>query len=118
MTSSAGRPKSALDRLKKAANLTPVKKEVLLNDGSIFEFWRTPLTMAERERAQKGTQDDVNKFALQLLIQKATDESGTRLFAAGHAAELKNEVRDSDLQLLMLAVIESDEDEDEIDPKS
>ena len=40
------------------------------------------------------------------------------MFAAGHVAELKNEVRDSDLQLIMLAVIESDDlDEVSVDPK-
>ena len=44
---------SALDKLKKAANLEPVKKEVTLSDGSIFEMYVTPLTMSERERAQK-----------------------------------------------------------------
>ena len=107
---------SALERLKKAANLKPVKKVVTLQDGSAFEFWRTPLTMAERERAQKGTQDDVNAFALQLLILKAQDESGSRLFSAGQSAELKHEVRDADLQALMLAVIEEDSAE-AVDPK-
>jgi hypothetical protein len=107
----------AIDRLRKAANLTPVKKAVELNDGSVFEFWHTPLTMAERERAQKNAgSDDANAFALQLLIQKAQDENGERLFAAGEAAVLRNEVRDSDLQKLMLAVIATDEEP--LDPKS
>jgi hypothetical protein len=44
---------SALLRLKKAANLTPVKRTVKLNDGTDFEFYSAPLTMSERERAQK-----------------------------------------------------------------
>jgi NAD(P)H-nitrite reductase large subunit len=107
----------ALDRLKKAANLTPVKKTVELSDGSQFEFYRTPLTMAERERAQKASNtDDANAFALQLLIQKAMDENGQRIFAAGEIAELKNEVRDADLQTLMLAAISEDNSE-EVDTK-
>ena len=106
---------SALERLKKAANLTPSKKEVTLSNGDVFEFWTTPLTMAEREQAQKGTKDDLNAFALRLFVQKAKDENGQRLFAAGHTAELKNEVRDADLQSLMLAVIE--DDKEEFDPK-
>jgi hypothetical protein len=107
----------ALDRLKKAANLTPVKKTVQLSDGSQFEFYRTPLTMAERERAQKASStDDANAFALQLLIQKAMDENGQRIFAAGEIAELKNEVRDADLQTLMLAAI-SEDSSDEVDTK-
>ena len=99
---------SPLDRLKKAANLTPVKKAVTLSNGDVFEFWTTPLTMHEREQAQKGTKDDLNAFALRLFVQKAMDSQGQRLFTAGHTAELKNEVRDADLQALMLAVIEED----------
>lgn len=107
---------SALERLKKAANLQPVKKVVTLNDGTEFEFWRTPLTMAERERAQKSAKDDTNAFALQLLLMKALDEDGNRMFSGGQAAELRHDVRDADLQALMLAVIEEDSTE-EIDPK-
>ncbi len=44
---------TALARLKKAANLIPVKRAVTLGDGTVFEMWASPLTMAERERAQK-----------------------------------------------------------------
>ena len=108
---------SALDRLRKAANLEPVKKEVKLSDGSIFEMYVTPLTMAERERAQKQARsDDANAFALQLLLAKAKDQNGMKLFNAGEIDVLKNEVKDKDLQSLMLAVINSDEEEI-IDPK-
>ena len=109
---------SALDRLRKAANLEPIKKQVTLSDGSIFEMFVTPLTMAERERAQKQARsDDSNAFALQLLINKALDANGTKLFNAGEIDVLKNEVKDSDLQSLMLAVINAEEEE-VIDPKS
>ena len=108
---------SALDRLRKAANLEPIKKEVTLSDGSIFEMYVTPLTMAERERAQKQARsDDANAFALQLLLAKAQDQTGRKLFNAGEIDVLKNEVKDSDLQSLMLAVINSDQEEI-IDPK-
>ena len=107
---------SALDRLRKAANLEPVKKEVTLSDGSIFEMYVSPLTMAERERAQRQAKsDDANAFALQLLLSKAQDENGRKLFNAGEIDVLKNEVKDSDLQKLMLAVIT--EEEEMIDPK-
>ena len=106
----------AVDRLKKAANLEAVKKEVELSDGSIFEMWVTQLTMSERERAQKGAKsDDANEFALRLLMTKAQDENGQRLFNLGEIDVLKNEVKDADLQKLMLAVIT--DDEDQIDPK-
>lgn len=107
----------ALDRLKKAANLQPTKKIVILSNGTEFEFYRTPLTMAERERAQKNANGDTDAFALQLLVLKAQDENGQRLFQAGEMAELRHEVRDSDLQKLMIAVI-SDDEEADVDPKS
>ena len=77
----------------------------------------TPLTMAERERAQKQARsNDANAFALQLLLSKAQDENGRKLFNAGEIDVLKNEVKDSDLQSLMLAVINSDEEAP--DPKN
>ena len=106
---------SALDRLRKAANLQPTKKEVTLSDGSIFEMYVSPLTMAERDRAQRLSKDDNNNFALQLLMAKALDETGRKLFNAGEIDVLKNEVKDSDLQKLMLAVIT--QEEEIIDPK-
>ena len=109
----------AIDRLRKAANLEPVKKEVELSDGSVFEMWVAPLTMAERERAQKQAKsDDATAFALQLLINKAKDETGQPLFKFGEIDVLKNEVKDKDLQVLMLAVLSDDGEDTESDMKS
>ena len=108
---------SALDRLRKAANLEPSKREVELTDGSVFEMWVAPLTMAERERAQKQAKsDDATAFALQLLIDKACDENGNKLFKRGEIDILKNEVKDKDLQSLMLAILT--DSSEEIDTKS
>jgi hypothetical protein len=113
----ASTPLSPLDRLRKAANLEPAKKEVELSDGSIFEMWVTPLTMAERERAQKQAKsEDATAFALQLLITKACDDTGTRMFKAAEIDILKNEVKDKDLQTLMLAILT--DDSEELDTKS
>jgi len=110
-------PVRAIDRLRKAANLEPAKKVVELSDGSKFEMWVAPLTMAERERAQKQAKsDDASAFALQLLISKALDESGAKLFSVGEVDVLKNEVKDKDLQALMLAILT--DDAEPIDPKS
>ena len=111
-------PTRALDRLKKAANLVPAQRTVELTDGSSFEFYCSPLTMAERERAQKDAgSEEATAFALQLLIQKAKDENGQSLFKSGEIAELKNEVRDADLQTLMLAVITGDKNVTEEEAK-
>jgi len=108
----------AIDRLRKAANLEPVKKEVELSDGTIFEMYVTPLTMAERERAQRNAKsDDANAFALQLLLAKAQDANGQKLFSVGEIDVLKNEVKDKDLQALMLGVL-TDDEAAEMDPKS
>lgn len=110
---------SALARLKKAANLAPIKRVVTLANGEVFEFYAAPLTMAERERAQKMPGgDDPNGFALNLLVTKAVDDAGQRLFQAGEIAELKNEVMDADLQALMLAIITNPEEGKELDMKS
>ena len=112
---------SALDQLKKAANLKSTKREVELKDGSTFEFYTTPLTMAERERAQAAikNKDDMNAMGLRLFIQKALDETGRRRFSTGQYDELKNDVDDATLQKLILAVIGGDDEieEEEIDPK-
>jgi len=106
----------AIDRLRKAANLEATKKEVTLSDGTLFEMWVAPLTLAEKERAQKmARSDDANEFALRLLLTKAQDENGEKLFQAGEIDVLKNEVRDSDLQKLMLTILK--EEEEPLDPK-
>ena len=47
----------AIDRLKKAANLKPSRRSITLADGSEFEFYSTPLTMAQREKAQKDAKE-------------------------------------------------------------
>jgi hypothetical protein len=109
----------AIDRLKKAANLKPSKRSIVLADGSEFEFFAKPLTMAEREKAQKDAKtDDVNQYALHLLIAKACDENGSRLFSPGDIADLKNATRDEDVQGMMLAMLAPGEEEEPLDMKS
>ena len=104
----------AIDRLKAAANLKPLRKVVVLNDGSEFELWHLPLTMAQRERAQKNAKsDDASAFAVQLLVEVAMDNAGQRLFTPGDVSELKHQVRDEDMQKLMLAVLQTDDDDDQ-----
>ena len=108
-----------IDKLRKNARLEPVKKDIQLSSGEEVVMYVTPLTAAERERAKKDARsEDPGAFALALLIRKARDENGMPLFTPGDAAVLKNEVRDSDLQLLMLAVLGADEEEEPLDMKS
>lgn len=101
-----------IDRLVKSARLDPVLKMVELSTGDIVEMYVKPLTAAERDRAKKDARsEDPTAFALQLLVRKALDENGTPLFSAGDVAALKNEVRDTDLQKLLLAVLDLEDDE-------
>jgi hypothetical protein len=101
-----------IDRLVKSARLDPVLKTVELSTGDIVEMYVKPLTAAERDRAKKDARsEDPTAFALQLLVRKALDENGTPLFSAGDIPTLKNEIRDADLQAMMLAVIGVDEEE-------
>ena len=105
----------ALDRLKKAVSMAAVKKSVMLPDGSEFEFYMTPLTLAERTRAQKQAKsDDAVDYALQLLVSKARNGNNQPLFSPGEIAELRNELPASVVEELMLKLVGGeDEDEDE-----
>ena len=115
--SASQRKLSPLDRLIKASNLTPAKKTVRLSDGTDFEFWCTPMTMAEREQAQKGAKDDANAFAIRLFVRKAMFDDGRRMFAACQIDELKNDVSAENMDKLMLAMLPEQEEVDDLDPK-
>ena len=110
---------SALDRLKKSVSMAASRRAVELPDGTEFEFFMTPLTLAERGRAQKQAKsDDATDFALQLLVAKATDENGMKMFSAGEVAELRNELPASVVEALMLQLLQEPEAEEvESDPK-
>jgi hypothetical protein len=114
----------AIDRLKAAVHMQPEKKSVELPDGSAFEFWMAPLTLAQRKRAQKQAKsDDATDFALQLLLNSARDENGAPMFQAGDLSELRNALPANLVDALMLAILgadedEEDEEEEEVTPKS
>ena len=84
------------------------KYEVKDGDDTVLQVYWHPLTIAERESIQKkaGT-DDANDFALGMLIEKALDEDGKRLFQDGEKAILKNAVEASVLQDIQLAMLSS-----------
>lgn len=108
-TGSTGR---AIDRLRSAANFEPVRQVVTLANGEEFDFYVTPLTAAEREKAQKVSKVS-SDFATQLLILKAEDENGEKLFKPGESAILKQEVEDEILQKMILCVLRPNGDADD-----
>lgn len=84
------------------------KYEVKDSDEVVLEVYWHPLTIAERESIQKKTgTDDANDFALGLMIEKALDADGKRLFQDGEKAQLKNAVDASVLQEIQLAMLSS-----------
>lgn len=114
----------AIDRLCAAVHMQPEKKSIELPDGSDFEFYMAPLTLAQRKRAQKQVKsDDATDFALQLMINVARDENGGPLFTAGDLSELRNALPASLVDKLMLVILgaeeETDDEEDEeVSPKA
>ena len=81
-----------------------------VKDGNevVLEGYWHPLTIAERESIQKKAgSDDANDFALGMMIEKALDADGNRLFQDGEKAALRNAVEASVLQEIQLAMLSS-----------
>ena len=104
----------AVDLLKNKFGVSQLYKyDIMDNDEILLTIFWHPLTIAEREAIQKksGT-EDANDFALQLLIEKALDKDGTRLFQDGDKASLRREVAASVLQEIQLAMLEAGSDKE------
>ena len=93
-------PERAIDKLKQAFSIGKRSSYPIYKDGElILQVYWTPLTIADRDaindtliasnRAQNESSLD---FALQVIINKAEDESGQRLFTEGDKASLRREI--------------------------
>ena len=78
-------------------------------DETVLEIYWNPLTIAERESivAKSGNSASSEDFALNLMITKALDKEGNRLFQDGHKASLRREVNAGTLQDIQLAMLNS-----------
>ena len=84
------------------------KHEVKVDGEVVLEVFWNPLTIAERESIQKSVgSDDASDSAFGLMLRKALDEDGKRLFQDGEKAVLKNSVEASVLQEIQLAMLTS-----------
>ena len=99
----------AVDLLKNKFGVSQLyKHDVIKDDDIILTVYWHPLTIAERESIQKKTGiEDTNDYALQLMIEKALDKDGVRLFQDGDRASLRREVEANVLQEIQLAMIEA-----------
>ena len=99
----------AIELLKNSFGVSQLyQHDVKKGNKIIFTVYWHPLTIAERESIQKKSMsEDANEFALQLMIEKALDKDGARLFQDGDKASLRREVEAVILQEIQLAMIEA-----------
>ena len=110
----------AVDLLRNKFGISQLyKHDVIKNDEVIFSVYWHPLTIAERESIIKksGTEDN-NDYALQMMIEKAMDKDGVKLFQDGDKASLRREVEASILEEIQLAMVNSGADKEVSEAKA
>tara|TARA_R100000781_G_scaffold112959_1_gene80718 strand:- start:488 stop:847 length:360 start_codon:yes stop_codon:yes gene_type:complete len=107
-------PKSAVDLLRGKFGVSQLyQHEVVKNGETVLTVYWNPLTIAERESIQKKTgSEDANDFALALMIEKAKDKDGKRIFNDGDKVILRREIEAAVLQEIQLAMLESGTDKE------
>ena len=110
----------AVELLKNKFGISQLYKHDLKQDDEIILtiYWH-PLTIAERESIiKKSGSDDVNDYALQMMIEKALDEDGKRLFQDGDKASLRREIQSSVLEEIQMAMVNSGADKEVSEAKA
>ena len=90
----------AIDKLKQAFSIGKRSSYPIYKDGKlILQVYWTPLTIADRDAindtlvsANRAQNESSLDFALQVIINKAEDENGQRLFAEADRASLRREI--------------------------
>ena len=94
-----------LAQLKKGCAMARTERSVTLPNGQKFSWWQTPLTLAERERATQAAGKNKENpvfVGVQVMILKATNEAGQKLFQRGQFDELLNELPETVLGEIIL----------------
>ena len=90
----------AIDKLKKAFSINEKSSYPIYKNGElVLKVYWTPLTIADRDsinatlmRANKGQEEGNLDFALQVIINKAEDQDGKKLFVEADKASLRREI--------------------------
>ena len=103
----------AVDLLKNKFGISQLYKHDVKENGEIILtiYWH-PLTIAEREAIQKKSSQDINDYALQMMIEKSLDVDGKRIYQDGYKASLRREVNVTILEEIQLAMINSGADKE------
>ena len=101
----------AVDLLKNRFGVSQLYKHDVKENGEIILtiYWH-PLTIAEREAIQKKSSQDINDYALQMMIEKSLDVDGKRIFQDGDKASLRREIEANVLEEIQLAMISAGAD--------
>ena len=104
----------AIDLLKNRFGISQLyKHDVKQDDEIILTVYWHPLTIAERESIiKKSGSDDLNDYALLMMIEKALDQDGKRLFVDGDKASLRREIQSSILEQIQMAMVNSGADKE------
>ena len=90
----------AIDKLRKAFSINEKSSYPIYKNGKlILQVYWTPLTIADRDSinatlmsANKGKEEGNLDLALQVIINKAEDQDGKKLFAEADKASLRREI--------------------------
>jgi len=90
----------AIDKLKKAFSVEERSSySILKGEELVLKIFWSPLTIADRDTINstliamnKGQEEGSLDFALQVILTKAEDESGTKLFSSGDLPILRREI--------------------------
>ena len=116
----------AIDKLCKAFSVEERSSYTIKKGGEVVIklYWK-PLTIADRESINKtmkalnlGRTEDNLDFAIQMLMRKAEDEAGNRVFSDGDRAKIQNRLPMSIVLDIMSKMQGLDEVEEADDLKS
>lgn len=90
----------AIDKLCKAFSVEKRSSYTIKNGNEvILKLYWTPLTIADRDQINQtlqalnlGNADGNLDFAIQMMIEKAQDESGKKLFSDGDRAKIRRQL--------------------------